>query len=114
MTTKQPGFEDFEALVDQVFTMRLEPDSSTQLRLVSCTRRDVAGGPPSFAVEFSGGPDAPVEQGTYLLSAGGAGETSAQGLPSADFDETAIFLVPLRQPPAGVDYLAVFNQLDQG
>lgn len=111
MTTKQLGFEDFEALVDQTFTMGLGPGSSTQLRLVSCTRRDLAGGPPSFALEFSGGPDAPVEQGTYLLS---ADETSARGLGSTGSDETAIFLVPLRQTPAGVDYLAVFNQLDQG
>lgn len=106
MTKGQPGFADFESRIDQTFTMRLGPESSTPVRLVSCVRRGLAGGPPSFALEFSGGPDAPPEQGTYLLG--------AEGIGSPGVDEIAIFLVPLRQTPTGVDYLAVFNQLDQG
>jgi hypothetical protein len=101
VTSGQPDFAYFESRIDQSFAMRLGPDSSTPLRLVSCVRRDLDGGPSSFTLEFSGGPDAPPEQGTYLLTAEGT-------------EEIAIFLVPLRQTPTGVDYLAVFNQLDQG
>lgn len=106
MTSGQPDFAYFESRIDQSFTMRLGPDSGTPLRLASCVRRDLAGAPSSFTLEFSGGPDAPPEQGTYLLT--------AEGDPGTDTAEIAIFLVPLRQTPTGVDYLAVFNQLDQG
>lgn len=104
MTSGHPDFAFFQSRVDQSFTMRLGPDSQAPLRLVSCVSG--SGGPSSFTLEFSGGPDAPPEQGTYLLTAEGVAETSAAEIP--------IFLVPLRQTPTGVDYLAVFNQLDQG
>jgi hypothetical protein len=50
----------------------------------------------SFNLLFRAGPDAPREQGLYLLS-------------REDFEPAPIFLVPVRALPDGVEFHAVFN-----
>ncbi|HEY0166326.1 MAG TPA: hypothetical protein VGB75_04715 [Jatrophihabitans sp.] len=89
-------FEDYHARVGQSFTMRFGEQDVIESVLLECERR----GPQSFSLLFRAGPNAPREQGTYLLSA-------------EDFGPRPVFLVPVRETPDGVEFHAVFNQLTE-
>ena len=69
--------------------------------LTECARSSVPGASRSFNLLFRAGPDAPREQGTYLLS-------------RQDFEPAPIFLVPVRTTPDGAEFHAVFNPIDGG
>ena len=97
-------YELFEQRVRQPFTLTLPGEhgpSTVEAVLTECTRNDLTGGSSGFSLTFKAGPDAPIEQSTYLLSADGV-------------TQAPIFLVPQRQLPDGLEYLAVFTQLDEG
>jgi hypothetical protein len=102
------SFEDFQALVGQSFTMRSAPDGATageaggaaELVLTECTLGAAHGRSRSFSLLFRAGPDAPREQGNYLLS-------------RENFGPSPIFLVPVRATPDGVEFHAVFNHLTE-
>lgn len=123
MTARSLGFEDFQPRVGQSFTMLYAfdepggdapaghasggdapageaPAGACEAVLTECARSTVSGGPRSFNLLFRAGPDAPREQGAYLLS-------------RDDFEPTPIFLVPVRATPDGVEFHAVFNQLTE-
>jgi hypothetical protein len=113
MSARSLGFEDFEPRVGQSFTMRsADPDDAAdpgdtadaagvcEAVLTECARSSVPGASRSFNLLFRAGPDAPREQGTYLLS-------------RQDFEPAPIFLVPVRTTPDGVELHAVFNQLTE-
>ena len=87
----------FRSLVTQRFSVRTEDGFAAQLVLSDCSEPIRAGGFESFTLTFSGGPDGPPAQGTFLLSA----ET---------FAESAVFLVPVGHSRDGLEYQAVFNQ----
>jgi hypothetical protein len=101
MTARTLTFEDFDSRVGQSLRMCLDDGGSTDLVLLECARRELAGGPPSFELLFLGGSDAPRAQGSYLLSA-------------EDFEPALVFLVPVRQIADGVEYHAAFNHYDGG
>ncbi|HEX8305560.1 MAG TPA: hypothetical protein VF612_11840 [Jatrophihabitans sp.] len=119
------GFEDFHPRIGQSFTLhsaeersgeehsaeersgadgagqeRSAGDGAGELVLLECTLGASHGRSRSFSLLFRGGPDAPREQGSYLLS-------------REDFGPSPIFLVPVRATPDGVEFHAVFNQLTE-
>ncbi|MEO7261879.1 MAG: hypothetical protein ABI047_11600 [Jatrophihabitantaceae bacterium] len=94
------GFEDFHSRVGQPFTLRFGEDGVSEVVLLECARGTAHGGARSFTLLFRAGPDAPREQGNYLLS-------------REDFGPVPIFLVPVRATPDGVEFHAVFNQLTE-
>ncbi|MDQ2838413.1 MAG: hypothetical protein M3Y42_06935 [Actinomycetota bacterium] len=96
MAEPPPSYEAFLAHVEQPWQLRLADDRVIEVLLTECVRNQAEGGPASFSLTFKAGPDAPIEQATYLLSADG-------------FGPTPIFLVPLRQLPDGMEYHAVFT-----
>jgi len=93
-----PVAADFQALLNQVFRLWIGTDAVAELVLTECTEPQRNGDFSSFSVTFRGGPEAPQQQGTYLLSSDG-------------FDETAIFLVPVQRVAEGLEYHAVFSRL---
>ncbi|MEO6700258.1 MAG: hypothetical protein ABI140_18135 [Jatrophihabitantaceae bacterium] len=98
------SYELFEQRVNKPFTLVLPGEHehrTVAAVLTECVRARPAGGTSGFSLTFKAGPDAPIEQSTYLLS--------ADGLAPAP-----IFLVPRRQLPDGLEYLAVFTHLDEG
>jgi hypothetical protein len=98
------SFEDFSARVGQSFTMRFATEDATgtaELVLTECARSTIPGTPRSFNLLFRAGPDAPREQGLYLLG-------------RDDFEPAPVFLVPVRALPDGVEFHAVFNPIDGG
>jgi hypothetical protein len=99
------SYEDFADRVGQSFTMRFDtgPDieGSCATELIECARSTVPGASRSFNLTFRAGPDAPREQGNYLLS-------------REDFEPAPIFLVPVRAVADGLEFHAVFNHIDGG
>jgi len=103
MSDRPLSFEDFSARVGQSFTMRFatglpteETTATAELVLTECVRSSIRTAPRSFNLLFRAGPDAPREQGLYLLG-------------RDDFEPAPIFLVPVRALPDGVEFHAVFN-----
>jgi uncharacterized protein DUF6916 len=101
MTGVPLSFEDFSARVGQSFSMRALAGSAgsndaVETVLVECTRSSIPGMTRSFNLLFRTGPDAPREQGSYLLS-------------RQDFEPAPIFLVPVRAVADGLEFHAVFN-----
>ena len=104
MNDRPLSFEDFSGRVGQLFTMQFAAEQAvgeTELVLTECSRSTVRGASRSFNLLFRAGPDAPREQGLYLLS-------------GQDFEPAPIFLVPVRALPDGVEFHAVFNPIDGG
>jgi hypothetical protein len=114
MTARPLSFEDFSSRVGQSFTMRFgteeadgtatagttQADSGAELMLTECTPSSIPGMSRSFNLLFRAGPDAPREQGLYLLS-------------REDFEPAPIFLVPVRALADGLEFHAVFNHLTE-
>jgi hypothetical protein len=123
MSVRSLSFEDFQHRVGQTFTMRYPtdagadeaaeaagaeaagatheaagatPEAACDAVLTECARSSVSGASRSFNLLFRAGPDAPREQGTYLLG-------------RDDFEPAPIFLVPVRALADGVEFHAVFN-----
>lgn len=102
MTSRPLRYEDFAARVGQSFTMQsviedpAEGNDSCESILTDCTRSTIRSMPASFTLLFRTGPDAPREQGNYLLS-------------REDFEPAPIFLVPVRALADGLEFHAVFN-----
>lgn len=101
MSARSLSFEDFEPQVGQTFTMRYAGDPGEAAQgceavLTECARSAVPGASRSFNLLLRAGPDAPREQGTFLLSRDG-------------FEPAPIFLVPVRALVNGVEFHAVFN-----
>lgn len=125
MSVRSLSFEDFQHRVGQTFTMRYPTDAGADEAaeaasatpetagatpetagatgeaacdavLTECARSSVSGASRSFNLLFRTGPDAPREQGTYLLG-------------RDDFEPAPIFLVPVRALADGVEFHAVFN-----
>ncbi|MEO6500588.1 MAG: hypothetical protein ABIQ09_01610 [Jatrophihabitantaceae bacterium] len=104
------SFEDFHRRIGQTFTVRfgdegageghVGDDDASEIVLADCIRGAAHGRARSFTLLFRTGPDAPREQGNYLLS-------------REDFGPSPIFLVPVRATPDGVEFHAVFNQLTE-
>jgi uncharacterized protein DUF6916 len=88
-------YEVFAERVRQRFSMRAA-DRDIEVILTECQAAQHEGGPATFSLTFKAGPDAPIEQSTYLLSADG-------------FGPAPIFLVPVRKLPDGLEYQAVFT-----
>lgn len=90
------GYVDFAARVGTDFVLQLPDGNDTPLVLTECT----PSGRGSFSVIFKAGPQAPVEQAIYQLSAVG-------------FNPEPIFLVPVAQRPNDpqypLEYQAIFN-----
>jgi|GEM_PF-1974938 len=108
MIDRPLSFEDFSPRVGQRFTMRfsVQPDGEDadgvcEVELTECVRSTVPGASRSFDLTFRAGPDAPREQGNYLLI-------------REDFAPTPIFLVPVRALADGLEFHAVFNPPDGG
>lgn len=106
MTSPSLGYEDFAPRVGQSFTMRFggmpstteDPadENSCEIVLTDCVRSSVRGMSRSFNLLFRAGPDAPREQGLYVVS-------------GDDFEPVPIFLVPVRALADGLEFHAVFN-----
>jgi uncharacterized protein DUF6916 len=94
------SYEDFQPLVGQPFTAHFGEDDVREIVLLECTLGAAHGRSRSFSLLFRAGPDAPREQGNYLLS-------------RENFGPGPIFLVPVRATPDGVEFHAVFNQLTE-
>jgi len=96
------SFEDFHRLVDQQFQLELPGGGSAPLVLTDCRATGPGGSTSSFALTFKAGPDAPIEQSSYLVSADG-------------FGPEPIFLVPVGQRSGDTDfpleYEAIFNRV---
>jgi len=95
-------FETFRQLVGVTFRMELTSSRSIPIVLDSCEATAPGGSPACFSLTFKAGPEAPIEQGTYVLSADG-------------FGPEPVFLVPVRRLPVDpalpLEYEAVFNRL---
>ncbi len=107
MSARSLSFEDFQPRVGQSFSLSYgdpadpgDPAGACEAVLTECARSSVSGAPRSFNLLLRVGPDAPREQGLYLLS-------------RDDFEPALIFLVPVRATPDGVEFHAVFNQLTE-
>ena len=91
-----PGYQDYADRLDTEFQMQLPDGSQSPLVLIECT----ATSPTSFALTFKAGPQAPIEQASYSITADG-------------FGPELVFLVPLRPRPSDTDYPleyhAIFN-----
>lgn len=94
---------DFSARVGQRFSLRFsiqpggdDADGVCEIELTQCDRSAVPGAARSFNLTFRGGPDAPRQQGLFLLS-------------RDDFPPALVFLVPVRALADGVELHAVFN-----
>jgi hypothetical protein len=91
-----PGYADFAERVGTDFVMELPDGGQAPLMLTECA----ASGPGSFSLIFKAGPQAPIEQAIYQLSADG-------------FGPAPVFLVPVRRRPDDSDfpleYQAIFN-----
>lgn len=96
MTGNDISRQDFADRVGERFSMPRPAGEQVELTLTECTDLGPEQDSASFSLTFTAGPDAPIEQASYLLS--------ADGFPAAP-----IFLVPVRQLPDGVEYQAVFN-----
>ena len=103
MTDRPLSYSDFSARVGQSFTVRFatrpqaeDLDGICEIELTECARSTVRGAARSFNLTFRAGPDAPREQGLYLLS-------------RDDFPPAPIFLVPVRALADGLELHAVFN-----
>jgi len=103
MTARQLNYSDFSARVGQRFTMRFsirpdgeDADGACEVELTECERSTVTGASGAFDLTFRAGPDAPREQGNYLLV-------------REDFPPAPIFLVPVRALADGLEFHAVFN-----
>ena len=99
MSDRPLSFEDFSARVGQSFTMRFGTEDATgaaEIVLTECAHSTIRSTPRSFNLLFRAGPDAPREQGLYLLG-------------RDDFEPAPIFLVPVRALADGVEFHAVFN-----
>ena len=88
-------YEVFAEHLHQRFTMQAA-DRDIEVILTECQATQAEGGPAGFSLTFKAGPEAPIEQATYLLSAEG-------------FGSAPIFLVPVRRLPDGLEYQAVFT-----
>lgn len=90
------GYPDFAERLGTEFSLRLPNGDQAPLVLTECT----ASGPGFFSLIFKAGPQAPIEQAIYELSAD-------------NFGPELIFLVPVRQRPHDSDfpfeYQAIFN-----
>lgn len=94
-------FDTFRALLNQTFRMELPNSSPADLVLTGCEPAGPDNGTSSFSLRFKARSSAPVEQGTYLLSAEG-------------FGPEPVFLVPVRRlddPEFPTEFEAVFNRL---
>jgi hypothetical protein len=93
-----PSYQNYADRLGTEFHIQLSDGSQAPLVLTDCT----ASGPTSFALTFKAGPQAPIEQASYSLTADG-------------FGPELVFLVPLRLRPNDSDhpleYHAVFNFL---
>jgi len=91
-----PSYQDYADRLDTEFSMQLPDGSQVPLVLIECT----ASSPTSFALTFKAGPQAPIEQASYSITAD-------------EFGPELVFLVPLRQRPNDSDYPleyhAIFN-----
>lgn len=100
MTVRSLRYQDFASRVGQHFTMRFGGEAgvgdSCEVVLTECARSSISSMPASFNLLFRAGPDAPREQGNYLLS-------------REDFEPAPIFLVPVRALADGLEFHAVFN-----
>jgi hypothetical protein len=79
--------------------MRLPDGTTRELDLLECQHMPAPAGTTSFRLAFLMRTDGPG-QGSYELSAAG-------------LDPDLVFVVPVKQRPDGIEYEAVFNQLDQ-
>jgi hypothetical protein len=104
MTDQPLSFSDFSARIGQTFAMRFptgpDTEGSCEVELTECVRSTVPGASRSYSLTFQAGPDAPREQGLYLLS-------------REDFEPAPIFLVPVRALADGLEFHAVFNPLTE-
>jgi hypothetical protein len=93
-----PRYQDYADRLDTEFSMQLPDGSQGPLVLIECS----ATSPTSFALTFKAGPQAPIEQASYSITADG-------------FGPELVFLVPLRLRPNDSDYPleyhAIFNFL---
>lgn len=100
--TPDDTYRTFRRLMGQTFRMHLSDTLSVPIVLTACDPTGPGGNIASFSLTFKSGPDAPIQQGSYLLSADG-------------FAPQPVFLVPLRRlsddPDFAVEYEAVFNRL---
>jgi hypothetical protein len=91
-----PSYQAYADRLDTEFSMQLPDGSHAPLVLIECT----AASPTSFALTFKAGPQAPIEQASYSITAD-------------DFGPELVFLVPLRLRPNDSDfpleYHAIFN-----
>ena len=95
------AFGTFQRLEHETFQLDLGDGRQTPLVLTECRPLGPDGSTESFSLTFLGGPDAPAEQATYLLSADG-------------LDPSPVFLVPLREIASDtgrrLEYQAIFHQ----
>lgn len=98
--TRPLSYDDFINRIGQTFTMRFatgpDTEASCPAELTGCARSTVPGASRAFNLTFRAGPDAPREQGLYVVS-------------GDDFDPVPIFLVPVRALADGLEFHAVFN-----
>lgn len=90
-------FEDFHRLLGAEFSAQT-PGGPVPLRLTECVLTGPNGDTDSFSLTFTSGPDMPIGQDSYQLSAPG-------------FGPELVFLVPISRTAAGAQYQAVFHRL---
>jgi len=83
----------FRTRVNENFTVHLDDGRTHDLVLTECLEHSAE----AFSLTFTGGPQAPVQQGTYVIGADG-------------LEPRPIFLVPGSKDDSGVMLHAVFNQ----
>ena len=95
---------EYTAGTGETWALQRADGTSTDLVLSSCVPQESSGSA-GFTLTFlqpvTTEPDAPLEQGTYLLSRPGV-------------DAAPVFLVPVARTAAGTELQAVFNHIVGG
>lgn len=99
--TANPDHSDFAALVGEALDAASieHPDVSTALTVTSCSPVVQSGDYSTFTVAFTGGPEARLPQGTYVMSGG-------------SLESAPVFIVPVATSAESTEYEAVFTHLD--
>jgi ribosomal protein S18 acetylase RimI-like enzyme len=94
-----PRYEDWTARLGQPFTVEFSPERTATLVLAECTARAVDATMSSYSLLFTGDAAAASGQGVYAFSAPG-------------FGPAQVFVVPMQPRGDGVEYEAVYNQVE--
>jgi hypothetical protein len=94
-----PRYEDWAARLGEQFAVTFGPEQTAPLVLAECSPRVVNEATVSYSLRFTGDAGAASGQGMFSFSADG-------------FGPTEVFTVPVQPRGDGVEYEAVYNQVE--